>query len=38
MEAVAADPFGVRDDDVGNRFCEFKISMIEGLVQPMNPA
>jgi hypothetical protein len=38
MEAVAADPFGVRDNDVGNRFCEFKIFIIEGLDQPMNPA
>jgi hypothetical protein len=38
MEAVAADPFGVRDNDVGNRFCEFKIIIIEGLGQPMNPA
>ena len=37
MEAVTADPFGVRDNDVGNRFCEFKIIMIDGPGELMNP-
>jgi hypothetical protein len=38
MEAVAADPFGVRINDVGNRFCEFKITCGNSESEPMNPA
>jgi hypothetical protein len=38
MSAKVADPFGVRINDVGNRFCEFKIIRLNSDFAPMNPA